>query len=169
MNFETILSNFPGKKTAILIAKEIALEPKIMVNLWKFAISEHKQSWRATWLMDKVYDEAPQLIRPYLPLMIQLIPNLESESKQRQFLKLISNEPLPKNISGEFINCCFDFLISRSTAVAIKVYAMQILFNFSQIEPDIKNELAIIIEEQMNEGTAGFKSRGKRILKAIYA
>jgi hypothetical protein len=169
MNFETLLSTFPDKETAVLIAKEIANEPKRMQDLWDFAISTHEKSWRASWLMDKVYDEAPQLIIPYIPLMIQMIPELECESKQRQFLKLISIEPLPKAISGHFINRCFDLLISNATPVAVRVHAMQILFNFSQQEPDIKNELALIIREHMDEGTAGFRSRGKRILKQLQA
>ncbi len=169
MDFEAILSTFPGKDAAKLIAKEIAREPKHMPKLWEFATGEHERAWRATWLMDKVYDEAPELIRPYIPKMIKLIPSLKCESKQRQFLKLIAAEPLPKNVSGEFINCCFDLLISNSTAVAVRVYAMQILFNFSQQEPDIKNELALVIEEFMSDGTAGFKSRGKRILKKLKA
>lgn len=169
MDFEAILSTFPGKEAAVLIAKGIANEPKQMPKLWEFATSSHKVSWRACWLIDKVYDEAPDLVRPYIPLMIELIPNLECQSKQRQFLKLISAEPLPKTISGGFINRCFDLLISNATPVAVRVYAMQILFNFSQQEPDIKNELALIIQEHMNEGTAGFRCRGKKILKKLNA
>jgi len=169
MNFESILSTFPGKEAAVLIAKEIANNPGQMPKLWEFATSSHERSWRATWLMDKVYDEAPELIRPYIPQMIQMIPNLECQSKQRQFLKLISAEALPKTISGDFINRCFDLLISNATPVAVRVYAMQILFNFSEQEPDIKNELALVIEEFMSDGSAGFKCRGKRILKKLNA
>ncbi len=167
MDFEVILSTFPGKDAAKLIAKEIAREPKHMPKLWGFATGEHKRAWRATWLMDKVYDEAPELIRCYIPQMIELIPSLKCESKQRQLLKLISCEPLPKNISGEFINCCFDYLISSSTAVAVKVHAIQILFNFAQQEPDIKNELVLVIEECMIDGTTGFKARGRKLLKKL--
>ncbi|MDE5424151.1 hypothetical protein L3073_18205 [Ancylomarina sp. DW003] len=169
MDFEAILSTFPGKDAAKLIAKGIAKEPGNMPKLWEFAISDHDKAWRATWLMDKVYDEAPELIRPYLSQMIELMPHLKCESKQRQLLKLISCEPLPKNVSGEFINCCFDYLISSSTAIAVKVHAMQILFNFAQIEPDIKNELALVIEEQMIEGTRGFNARGRKLLKNLRA
>ncbi len=169
MDFEAILSTFPGKEAAMLIAKEISKEPKYMTQLWEFALRPEKNTWRATWLMDKVYDEAPELVRPYISQMIELIPNLECQSKQRQLLKLISSEPLPETISGDFINRCFDLLISNATPVAVRVYAMQILFNFSQQEPDIKNELSLIIEEHMNEGTPGFKSRGKLILRKLRA
>ena len=169
MDFEAILSTFPGKDAAVLLAKEIAKEPKHMPKLWEFATGQHEKAWRATWLMDKVYDEAPELIRPYLPQMVKLIPSLKCESKQRQLLKLISCEPIPKNVSGEFINCCFDYLISSTTTVAVKVHAMQILFNFAQQEPDIKNELALVIEECMIEGTTGFNARGRKLLKKLKA
>ena len=169
MDFEAILSTFPGKEAAVLIAKEIAREPKHMPKLWEFAIGEHERAWRATWLMDKVYDEAPQLIRPYIPQMIKLISSLKCESKQRQLLKLISCEPLPQNVSGEFINCCIDYLIFSTTAVAVKVHAMQILFNFTQQEPDIKNELALVIEECMIEGTTEFNARARKLLKKLRA
>ncbi|MRT92862.1 hypothetical protein [Ancylomarina sp. 16SWW S1-10-2] len=169
MDFEAILSTFPGKEAAVLIAKEIAREPKHMPKLWEFATGEHERAWRATWLMDKVYDEEPELIRPYISKMIELIPSLKCESKQRQLLKLISCDSLPKNVSGKFINCCFDYLISSSTAVAVKVHAMQILFNFAKQEPDLKNELALVIEECMIDGTTGFNARARKLLKKLQA
>jgi hypothetical protein len=167
MNLKELLDPFPMKKEAELVAHRIAEEPEYVNQLWEIAISNEKHSWRATWLMDKVYLINQDLIRPYLPQIIDMIPDLEDESKQRQLLKLISMEPLPKNISGSFINKCFDLLIASTTAVAVKVHAMQILFNFTQTEPDLKNELALIIEEQMENGTAGFCSRGKKLLKKL--
>lgn len=167
MDLKKLLDPFPIKKEAELAAQSIAEDPKHVRQLWEWCISNEKHFWRATWLMDKVYDVDPNLVRPYIPKMIALIPKLEDESKQRQYLKLISYEPLPLDISGEFINRCFDLLINATTAVAVKVHAMQILYNFSSREPDIKNELALILEEQMEHGTAGFCSRAKKLLKTL--
>ncbi len=167
MDLEKLLDPFPVKEEAILVAQSIAKNPKYVKELWEICISDKKHSWRATWLMDKVYDIAPDLIRLYLPQMIELVPSLSNESKLRQYLKLISLEPLPSNISGDFINYCFDALISGTSAIAIKVYAMQILYNFSLQEPDLQNELALIIEGGLENGSAGYCSRAKRILKAI--
>lgn len=167
MDLEKLLDPFPVKEEAILVAQSIAKNPKYVKELWEICISDKKHSWRATWLMDKVYDIAPDLVRLYLPQMIELVPSLSNESKLRQYLKLISLEPLPSNISGDFINYCFDALISGTSAIAIKVYAMQILYNFSLQEPDLQNELALIIEGGLENGSAGYCSRAKRILKAI--
>ncbi|WP_421919441.1 hypothetical protein [Marinifilum sp.] len=167
MDLKKLLDPFPMKKEAELVARSIAKDPKYVQQLWEWCISNEKHSWRASWLMDKVYDIDPALVRPYISKMIALIPELKDESKQRQYLKLISCEPLPRDISGEFINRCFDLLTNASTAVAVKVHAMQILYHFSLIEADIKNELALIIEEQMENGTAGFCSRARKLLNKL--
>lgn len=167
MDLEKVLNPFPIKQEAILVAQSISENPEMVEELWQFCISDSEYSWRATWILDKVYDITPDLVRIYIPQMIELIPKLENESKKRQFLKLISLEPLPSNISGEFINHCFDLLISSISAIAIKVYAMQVLYNFSLQEPDLQNELTLIIEEGMENGTAGYCSRGRKILKAM--
>ena len=167
MDFEKLLDPFPMKKEGNLIAQSIATDPKYMEELWNFTISDAKASWRAAWVIDKVYDVDPEIVRPYITKMIELVPNLENEGKTRHFLKIISQEPLPDEISGNFINHCFDLLVSNATAVAVKVHAMQVLYNFSLREPDIQNELVLILTEQMENGTAGFCSRGRKILKAI--
>lgn len=44
---------------------------------------------------------------------------------------------------------------------------MTILHNLSKEHPDLKNELRVAIEEQMPYASAGFKSRGNKILKAL--
>ncbi|MBN2595241.1 MAG: hypothetical protein JXR82_00480 [Marinifilaceae bacterium] len=167
MELKKLLDPFPVKEEARFVARSIAENPAYIKELWDICISNEKHSWRATWILDKVYDIAPDLVRLYLPQMIEIVPTLSNESKLRQYLKLISLEPLPSNISGDFINYCFDALISRTSAIAIKVYAMQILYNFSLQEPDIQNELTLVIEEQMENGSAGYCSRARRILKAI--
>jgi hypothetical protein len=168
MNLEELLDPFLQKEEVKLVAQTIAKNPEYLKELWAICISNEKYSWRASWILDKVYDIAPDLVRLYLPQIIELVPSLANESKLRQFLKLISLEPLPNNISGDFINYCFDLLISTTSAIAIKVYAMQILYNFSIQEPDLQNELALVIEKQMVNGSAGLCSRGHQILKQIY-
>ncbi|MFA8435875.1 MAG: hypothetical protein ACEPOZ_15260 [Marinifilaceae bacterium] len=167
MNFKELLQDFPSKQSASIIAKSIIDQPQHIPSLWKFAKSDHKYAWRGAWIMDKMYDRAPELIRPYIPEMIKTVESLTSEGQQRQFLKLISLEPLPMNVSGKFINACFDWMNSALSPVAIRVYAMQILYNFTLHEPDLKQEVALCIETHMEFGTAGFKSRGKKILKAL--
>ena len=44
---------------------------------------------------------------------------------------------------------------------------MTVLYNITLKIPELADELKIIIEDQMPYGSAGFKSRGKKILKGL--
>jgi hypothetical protein len=66
------------------------------------------------------------------------------------------------------MNMCFDWLVSAKESVAVKVYAMEILYRISQVEPELKKELADSIEWRISEGTPGFKHRGLKTLKKLY-
>jgi hypothetical protein len=60
-------------------------------------------------------------------------------------------------------------LLSPKEAVAPKVYCMEILYRISQVEPNLKKELADSIEWRLNEESPGFKNRGLKILKKLYS
>ena len=65
------------------------------------------------------------------------------------------------------MNACFRFIETPSTPVAIKAFSLTTLFNLTKIYSVIKTELKMIIENNMDNETAAFKSRGKKILKAL--
>ena len=81
---------------------------------------------------------------------------------------MFTRSPLPQKYFGELMNICFDWLISPRESVAVKVYAMEILYRLSEIEPELKKELADSIEWRITEGTPGFKNRGVKTLKKLY-
>ena len=61
----------------------------------------------------------------------------------------------------------FELLISRKEPVAVKVFAMTVLYNLSQEIPEIKSELKIVLEDQLPYGSAGFKNRGAKIISKL--
>ena len=65
------------------------------------------------------------------------------------------------------MDICFKFLESPTEALAVKVFSMGVLGNLATIYPEIKTELKLIIEEQLPNQTAGFKSRAKKVLKQL--
>jgi hypothetical protein len=74
---------------------------------------------------------------------------------------------IPEVFHGDVMNACFKFIETPSTPVAIKASSLTTLFNLSKIYPEIKQELKTIIEDRMDNETAAFKSRGRKILKAL--
>jgi len=44
---------------------------------------------------------------------------------------------------------------------------MTVLANIAQKEPELKNELRLVIEQQLSHGSTGFCSRARKVLKMI--
>lgn len=79
-----------------LLMQEIILNPRYMELLFDIALnSNHPKSWRAAWLADKINDTHPELIAPYLDLIISSIRPETSPGLKRHLLKLISLHPIP--------------------------------------------------------------------------
>jgi len=66
------------------------------------------------------------------------------------------------------LDFCIENLTSAKEPPAIRVHAMQILYNISEIERDFKPELLAIIEHELEyHSTAGISSRGLKIVKKL--
>jgi hypothetical protein len=67
------------------------------------------------------------------------------------------------------LNYCLEVFTNAAEPVAIRVHAMQILFNIAQKEPDFSGELIELIENEIElHGSAGLASRGRKLLKKLY-
>lgn len=74
---------------------------------------------------------------------------------------------IPEQFHGEVMNICFDYILSMNEKPAIKAFSLTVLQNLMKIYPDIKHEVKTIIESQWDYESPAFKSRAKKILKAI--
>ena len=165
--FTDLLSN-PYNGANINIVVDMTLQrPELLNELWQFAIATNPAAWKAVWVMDKINDTRPDLILPYLKPMLEIVEHLKQSGQKRHMLKLLSMHPLPAEPSGGFIDYCFNILQSRTEPVAGRVHAMQLLFNITKLIPEFKNELRIVIEDAIFEGTAGIRSRGSKLLKTL--
>lgn len=125
---------------------------------------EHKNSWRAAWMADKIHEKNPGIIVPFIEKMIAKLDDNLSQGSKRHFLKLLSLHEIPEKHFGFLVDFCFAALGSAKEPPAIRVHAMQILYNISEKEIDLKPELLAVIEHEMEfHGTAGIKSRGSKL------
>jgi hypothetical protein len=65
------------------------------------------------------------------------------------------------------MDICFTYIADPQEKVAVKAFSLTILENLSHQYPEIRNELKLIIEERWEHETAAFRSRAKKILKAL--
>ncbi|MCD4746232.1 MAG: hypothetical protein K8R58_08025 [Bacteroidales bacterium] len=150
------------------VAGIILQKPELFQELLNLMLTgESPIPWRAAWIIEKCSEQNPLLIKPYIPELIEALPNFKNDGIKRHITKILANSPLPSKKLGLLVNTCFDWLLSGEIPVAVKVHCMQILYNISQTEPDLKPELAAAIESQIIFNSAGFKSRGNKILHKL--
>jgi hypothetical protein len=132
-----------------------------------FFCSEIFLTQQAAWIMSVCAENFPDLLKPYMERMINNLMNPVHNAVKRSTLRAFQEIEIPEKLKGKAVDYCFILLAKSSEAVAIKVFAMSVLLNIVKKEPDLKNELKIIIEDQMPFAKAAFLSRGKKVLKAL--
>lgn len=154
-----------------LVTKEIIQNPKEFDVLMSVALHHPKQrSWRAAYLVDKIHEEVPEMVIPYLPSITEKLKIEDNSSKRRHWLKLISMHVVDESYFGFLFDYCIQTFTSAKEAIAVRVHAMQILYNISEIEPDLKSEVLEIIEHELEyHSTAGIRSRGGKLIKKLNA
>jgi hypothetical protein len=155
-----------GRKNTDRVSDLVLQKPELFEELFQvFAINQEPVSRRAAWVIDTFSEKYPEFIARHLNSIVDLLPTFGHDALKRHSLRILARSPLPSGDRlGLLMTKCFDWLISPAEAPAIKVYCMEILYRISQIEPELKKELSDTIEWRLNEESAGFKSRGRKIL-----
>jgi hypothetical protein len=153
-----------------LLVRHIADYPEHLdIIMTKVLDDEQPENWRAVWMVDKINDKHPQLVIPYLPAMTDFVLTTQNASKKRHLLKLISLHDIPEERMADLLNFCIEVFTNAAEPVAVRVHAMQILYNISLAEPDFSGELIDLIENEIEyHGSAGISSRGRKLLKKLY-
>jgi hypothetical protein len=132
-----------------------------------FLGDEYRVTQRAAWVLSHCADEHPWLIEKHIEPLLLNLQKPVGDPVKRNTLRVLRNVEIPEELMGIAADLCFDFLLSGKEPVAVKIHAMTILHNIVKKFPELKEELKVAIEDQMPFGSAGFKNRGGKVLKAI--
>ena len=150
------------------LAAIVAQSPALFAELWSLIkTGESPIPEYGTWLLESSFALNHDLIQPHLEDMIDFFPKPNHNAIHRGLSKILAQVEIPEDYQGELFSLCIDRLLSPQVHVAIKAHSMDIAYNIASDIPELKEELALVINDQMEFNSAGFKSRGKRILKKI--
>lgn len=169
MDIKTTLEQKYSKEGMLSIRDYIGTNTVRFDELMQLFFSgEYRTTQRASWALLHCADAHPELIEPYLEQMLQ---NLRKDglhdSIKRNSMRIMEQLTLSDELLGEAADIAFQYLAEPNEAVAVRVFSMGLIWNICQKEPDLRHELRLLIEEYMPYGSAGFKSRGKKILAAM--
>ncbi len=170
-DLRTVVGSLMGIREAKWVAESAVLNEDILRKLLDYSFSSDKKlAFRASWILSKVYDKYPGIIKPELEKLVEALDIIDNEGVQRSFLRIISLSNL-NDISirhhGILADHAFRMLRSRLSAIAVKAYSMEIIYKLALIYPELANELSATINMLKGDESAGILARARIILKKL--
>ncbi|MBL4624700.1 MAG: hypothetical protein JKY42_06130, partial [Flavobacteriales bacterium] len=122
---------------------------------------------RSAWALMHCAVNDYNLVYPYLDKMVDMLNEDAHDAVKRNTLRILGEIEIPEHLLGILTRKCFAYLQSEMEPIATRVFAMTVLLNITKKEPDLKNELKMVIEGILPYGSAGIKSRAKKTLKEL--
>ena len=122
---------------------------------------------RASWPVGLLADKNPQLIEPYIKKMLDNLDTPHHDAVIRNTFRTFQETDFPEDLEGIAFDKAFDFLLDTNNAIGIRVFAMTVCGNIATKYPELCHELIPVIEEWIPHSSAGFRSRGKFVLKQL--
>ncbi len=151
------------------IVKYVGSDAKRFVELVQvFLTGPYRATQRAAWPLSNCVELHPELVKPHLKKLITFLAKAgEHDAVKRNILRFLQFVSIPKSLQGKTADLCFQFLENTKEPTAVRVFAMTVLANLAKENPELKNEIIPVIEDQMPYGSAGFVSRGKKVFKEL--
>jgi len=164
---QTLLDSEHSKSQRDKIVDFVGEDQKKMDALMSFFLDK-KWHWRynqrASWPIGVIGLKYPNLLTSYHQKMLIAMDNHTHDAVLRNIVRVYNDIDIPEEIEGPLFDKCFAFLTSPKFAIAIRCFAMTVLERIAMKYPGLQEELVGEIKEHMPHSSAGFKSRGSKII-----
>jgi len=160
-----------SKRTIDIAVSFVGEDPDLFQKVYEFALEDKGPlAMRAARVVSQTSLQYPEIFVPFVNDLIPKLRDFKTDGLKRELAKAISH--LSLNIDEEklsiLLDTSFSWFNDPNETVAVKVYALDIIYRISEIYPELKPELIFTLENQMPRFSAGMKSRGKKMLNKLY-
>ncbi len=166
----SILAGNIGKKQVEDISLMLLQDKEEFERVFNMIFDKEQPiAWHAAWVVEKVSEKVPSSISNKQNLrLINLVLTNNHQGLQRICLSILYNLPIYQPISVEFVNRCFEMMLSPKYSIGVQCLAMRVLFKISEVEKDFKLELLAYLENMDDEFySTGFKASKRNVLKSL--
>jgi hypothetical protein len=168
MDYSTLLANLPSAAEKELYVREAGDSEERFQSLLELALCDKDPvAWRAAWIADGSDEQHPGLASGSISRIVRRLSEIDSAGTLRSLLRMLSRYDIGEKDQGMLIDLCFGYMVSGLYPVAVKVHAMQIIYNHVLIYPELKDELVTVIMDQESNNSVGFRARGMRIIRKL--
>jgi len=170
MDLMKLLQERPSKAQALRFSRWVGEERArfdALLELW-LNCPDKRLRQRAAWIFSHVAESHPQWLPAWQD---ELIVHLQSQdlhdAEKRNILKVLASFAGPSEQLGLLAQYCFERLADPGEPVAVRVHAMQVLFELGRAEPVLHEELREVLRMHIEGGSAGFRSRARKLLSQM--
>lgn len=168
MSIREILSSEHSRSATNTILSMIHNDHSLLSDLMEcFLDNDLRICQRAAWPVGDLGEKFPTLISPYLPQLIAALEHPKHDAIVRNTVRTWQNMPIPEAYQGKVYEICFQYIIEPKVAIAIRAFSMTVCAQICKQIPELADELILAIEDQMENGSAGICSRGRRVIKML--
>lgn len=165
---ELIMSDY-SKEHILTVANEACTSKKRFKELVQcYLATDTELSKRAAWSLSWAARQKPEMVYTHIKELVLVLDKKGLHPAiLRNAVRVLEEIDIPEEYHGEVMNACFGFIEKPDTAIAVKAFSLTVLYKLTKFYPEISHELKLIIEENWEHETPAFKSRGRKILKAL--
>ena len=162
------LAGMMSKDEKNRLSRQARHDPALLQELMEYFLhGGPRVCQNAAWAISYVGEKQPELLNDHLAVMAEVLSNSNDDWIKRNILRVFQYVDIPEPLWGIVAERSLELLANGREAVAIRVFAMTVLLHIVYKVPELKNELRVIVEDQMPYGSAGFQSRGRKVLKSL--
>lgn len=111
----------------------------------------------------------PEWLDPLVPHIVEILPELQSDSVTRNLLRIFTERPLPSDekVLGHLASFCFSVIEGEPRSVAVEVYALTILSKLAGMIPELGDELILILNGKLDHPSAAISSRSRHLIRKL--
>ncbi len=155
-----------SKRQTMAIVEFIGDDARRFAKLMKlFFAGEYRLTQRAAWPMNYCAERRPELIRPYLPKLLDCLERDDMhDAVKRNVVRLLQYVEIPRRLAGKVYSYCVDLVDDACEPVAVRAFALTVAARIAKSEPYLMNELRLVVRKHLPHTTAAFQKRAREIL-----
>ncbi len=169
MDLESEIMREHSRRQAGKIAGWVGGDPGRFGRLMDlFLHGEYRLAQRAAWSVGICAERRPELIVPWLKLLLAKMkdPGVH-DAVRRNGVRILQFAPIPRRLQGTVADLCFRYVASPDAPIAVRAYSMTVLERIAAEEPELKRELRLVVEQILPYSGAGIRSRARKLLKKL--
>ena len=139
--------------------KRMALEDSdtLDVLVKVFLTDEKKLCWHAGWVLFKIADTHAKILEKYVPSIIEKLPYMQYSQQVHGALRVIKQYDITNEThQGILVDLGIKFILENKYAPNLKYFSIVIIDKIANYYPELKNELALTIEEALPHWTTNY-------------